>query len=88
VASYSVEIKSSVAKAIEKIDSRKTRERIVGRIHALAANPRPPGAKKLSGLNDRYRLREGDFRILYEIQDAILLVVVVKVADRKDVYRR
>jgi mRNA interferase RelE/StbE len=88
VASYKIKIKPSAAKQIENIDSRKMRERIVERIRALAVDPRPWGSKKLSSMSDRYRVREGDFRILYEIEDDNLLVVVVKVGDRKEVYRR
>jgi mRNA interferase RelE/StbE len=51
-------------------------------------NPRPPGVKKLSAITATYRIRQGDYRIIYEIEDDVLLVTVVKVADRKDVYRR
>ena len=60
--------------------------RILTRIEALADNPRPPGCEKLSGL-PRYRIRQGLYRIVYEIQDDVLLVLVVKVGHRRDVYR-
>ena len=59
------------------------REAITG----LAQNPRPPGSLKMHGGDDLYRIRVGDYRIIYEIRDAILLVVVVKIGDRRDIYR-
>jgi mRNA interferase RelE/StbE len=88
VASYSLLIKKSAAKELEAIAGRKDRERITQRILALADDPRPPGVEKLSGTNEKYRIRQGDFRILYEIQDAVLIVYVVRIGDRKEVYRR
>ena len=84
---YSIQIKPSAVKEIEAIDLKKTRQRIVERIQALADNPRPPGCEKLSGYRDRYRLREGQYRIVYSIEDKALLVYIVKVGDRKEVYR-
>ena len=60
---------------------------MVVKIRALADNPRPPGCEKLSG-EDKYRLRQGDYRILYEIVDADVIVVVVRIGNRRDVYRR
>lgn len=86
MASYSLRIKKSAIKEIEAIASKSDRIRIVERISSLAANPRPHGAKKLSG-RDRYRIRQGRYRILYSIEDAGLVVYVIKVGDRKDVYR-
>jgi mRNA interferase RelE/StbE len=85
VASYSLRIKRSAAKEIEALPL-KDRRRVVARIESLADNARPPGAEKLSG-EDKYRLRQGDYRILYEIVDAALVVTVVKVGNRRDVYR-
>jgi mRNA interferase RelE/StbE len=87
VASYKIVIKRSAAKELETIGGKKDRQRIVDRIRALADDPRPPGVEKLSG-KDKYRIRQGDYRILYEIEDDVLLVVVVKIGDRKEVYRR
>lgn len=58
------------------------------RIRKLAINPRPHGSKKLKGPSERYRVRQGNYRILYEIRDNVLMVTVVNVGDRKDVYRR
>ena len=84
---YSILIKPSAVKEIEAIPLKKDRRRIVERIGDLAENPRPPGCEKLSG-QDKYRLRQGRYRILYSIEDKDLLVCVVKVAHRKDVYRQ
>jgi len=64
----------------------KDRGRIIARIQALAEDPRPVGAEKLSG-QERYRVRQGDYRILYEIEDQILRIMVVKIGHRRDVYR-
>ena len=57
-------------------------------IDALAQNPRPLGVEKLTGEDNAYRLRVGDYRILYEVHDKVLLVLVVKVGHRRDVYRK
>jgi len=88
VADYKLVIKRSAAKEIESIGQKKTRKRIVQRIQELAENPRPIGCEKLSGRHPRYRIRQGPFRILYEFKDDELVVYVVKVADRRDVYKR
>lgn len=85
MASYSLEIKRSAAKELGQVPP-KDRGRIVGRIQALAQDPRPPGAEKLSG-QERYRVRQGDYRILYEIEDDVLRVMLVKIGHRRDVYR-
>ena len=61
---------------------------IIRRIEKLESNPRPPGCEKLKGADDLYRIRFGDYRIIYTINDKDLLVLVVKIADRIDVYRR
>lgn len=87
MARYRILIKPSAAKEIEGIPSKKDRRRIVERISELADRPRPPGCEKLSG-QDKYRLRQGRYRILYSIEDQDLVVYVVKVGHRKDVYRQ
>ena len=84
--SYNLLIRRSAAKEIEALPP-KDRRRVVEKIQALADNPRPPGCEKLSGA-DKYRLRQGDYRILYEIPDRDLIVTVVKVGHRRDVYYR
>jgi mRNA interferase RelE/StbE len=88
VARFRLVIKKSAAKELEKIPGKRDRQRLVERIAALAENPRPLGAEKLSGTRDKYRIRQGDYRVLYEIQDEVLTVYVVKVGHRKDVYRK
>ncbi len=85
MASYRLLIKPSAGKEIEAIP-KQDRRRIVAKILSLSRNPRPPGSEKLSG-HDRYRLRQGNYRILYQIQDLDLVVVVVTVGHRRDVYR-
>ncbi|TKB90248.1 MAG: type II toxin-antitoxin system RelE/ParE family toxin [Nitrospira sp.] len=67
------------------IDS--VQKRIVKRLKSLRENPRPQGVKKLAGEEDLYRIREGTYRIIYTIQDKELIVLVVKIGDRKEVYR-
>jgi mRNA interferase RelE/StbE len=87
VASYRVLIKPSAAREIEAVDQKKDRQRIVAGIRALADDPRPPGCEKLAGEDDRYRIRVGRYRVIYSVGDGELLVVVVRVGHRKDVYR-
>jgi len=85
VANYKVVIKPSAAKELERIP-RKERVRVAGRISALAEDPRPPGHQKLSG-QDRYRVRQGVYRVIYAIEDVVRIVRVVKVAHRREAYR-
>lgn len=86
MAKFRILIKPSAAKEIEKISRKTDRRRIVERIEALAIDPRPPGPQKLSG-NDRYRLRQGPYRIIYAIEDEELVIYVVKIGHRRDIYR-
>lgn len=83
---YKVLIKPSAVKDIEAIPRKKDRQNIILKIKRLSHDPRPPGCQKLSG-NDRYRLRHGQYRIIYAIEDKELVVYVVKVGHRKEVYR-
>jgi len=87
VASYRVLIKPSAAKEIEAVGQKEDRQRIVMRIQSLARDPRPFGSEKLSGREDLYRLRVGRYRVVYSVGDAELVVVIVRVGHRKDVYR-
>ena len=86
MAKYRILIKPSAVKEIEAISPKKDRQRLVDRISKLSDNPRPPGCEKLSG-QDKYRIRQGRYRIVYSIEDQDLIVYVVKVGHRKDVYR-
>ena len=88
MASYSLRIKASAGKEVERIEPKRMRRAIVDRIRGLAAEPRPPGCEKLSAAKGRYRVRQGSFRIVYEVRDHDRVVVVVAVAHRRDVYRR
>jgi mRNA interferase RelE/StbE len=87
VAKYKLLVKPSAAKEIETVGSKNDRQRIVGKIGGLAAQPRPSGAEKLAGYDYRYRVRQGNFRIAYLIDDSKLEVAIFKVGHRKDVYR-
>ena len=82
---YSVELKKSAAREVETLPLA-DRRRIVERIGRLSENPRPRGCEKLAG-GERYRVRQGDYRIVYSIEDALLVVWVVKVGHRRDAYR-
>jgi mRNA interferase RelE/StbE len=86
VANYSLFIKPSAVKEIESVP-KKDRPKIIERIRSLAIDPRPPGCEKLSG-RDKYRVRQGLFRILYTIKDSDLVVSVVRVGHRREVYRQ
>ena len=85
MASFKVTVKQAVAKDLRRIPKKEV-ARILKRIEALTVEPRPPGAEKLSG-QEKYRLRQGVYRIIYEIKEEELVVVVVKVGHRRDVYK-
>lgn len=82
---YAVELRPAAARALRKIDPQDV-PRLRGAIALLAEDPRPPGAKALQG-RPGYRVRVGRYRIIYTIDDGILLVVVVTVGQRQDVYK-
>jgi len=86
VARYKLRIKKSAAKELKAISRKADRKRIISRIESLADNPRPDGCEKLSG-SERYRIRQGPYRIVYAIEDEQLVVYVIKIGDRKSVYR-
>lgn len=86
MARFELFIKPSAVKELERIPSKRDRQRIATRIRRLADDPRPPGCQKLSG-RDRYRIRQGVYRIVYSIRDQQLIVVVIRVGHRKDIYR-
>jgi mRNA interferase RelE/StbE len=85
MARYELRVKPSVAKDLRGIPPADVR-RILARIEALRDDPRPPGAEKLSA-QERYRIRQGSYRILYTVADAALTVEMAKVGHRRDVYR-
>jgi len=86
VAKYEVFIKPSAVKELEGVGTKKDRQRIVARIRQLTENPRPSVFQKLSGA-DKYRIRCGNYRVVYLINDDELLVQVVKIGHRREVYR-
>ncbi|MEP6703039.1 MAG: type II toxin-antitoxin system RelE/ParE family toxin [Betaproteobacteria bacterium] len=87
MAEYRLLVKPSAAKEIESIGTKRDRQRIVARIQSLATEPRPPGCDKLAGLSALFRIRQGQYRIIYSIDDMNHIVVVIKVGHRGEVYR-
>ena len=87
MAEYKIFLKSSAAKEIEAVGSKEDRRRIVEKIAGLAVNPRSQKTEKLAGYDDRYRIRQGQYRIVYFIDDSRREVTIFKVGHRKDVYR-
>lgn len=87
MAGYRLLIKASAAKEIEAAATKADRQRVVERIQALAADPRVHGSEELAGYADRYRIRQGQYRIIYLIDDERREVTIFKVGHRRDVYR-
>lgn len=83
---YKIIIKPSAKRELKKL-ARPVQLKISRVIDALAADPRPLKAQKLQGLKDLYRIRAGDYRIIYQVQARRLLVLVVRIGHRRDVYR-
>jgi len=87
VAAYRLLIKASAGKELERLGTKSDRMRIVERIQALADDPRPHGCEKLAGYMDRFRVRQGNYRVVYLVDDQRREVTIFKVGDRKDIYR-
>ena len=85
--SYKIQIKPSASKELELVASKKDRQRIVSRIFSLADDPRPTGCEKSVAEEDKYRVRQGNYRIVYLINDKERVVVVTKIGHRREVYR-
>ncbi len=85
MASYRLLIKPSAVKELEALQL-KDRRRVVARLRGLSDQPRPPGCEKLTG-HDLYRVRQGNYRILYEVQDHDLTVAIIKIGHRREIYR-
>lgn len=83
---YRVELTPRAKRDLKSLASQ-IQSRLQPHIDALAENPRPHGVEKLAGEDDIYRIRVGAYRILYQIQDRILLVLVVRIAPRREAYR-
>ena len=84
---YKVTVKKSAAKALSKL-SKQMANRLIPAIKALGEEPRPVGCKKLQGEEDLWRIRVGDCRVVYSIEDTIMIVDVLQIAHRKDIYRK
>lgn len=85
MATYELQIRPSAVKELESLPGQH-RHRVIARIQLLAEDCRPPECQKLTG-GDRYRIRQGAFRVLYEVDDGARTVTVVKIGHRRDVYR-
>ncbi|NWF59562.1 MAG: type II toxin-antitoxin system RelE/ParE family toxin [Fischerella sp.] len=84
--SYQVELAPAAVRQVKKLPA-DIQQKVVAKLEELAVNPRPDGVVKLEGAEDLYRVRLSCYRIVYQIQDDLLLVTVVKVKHRRDVYR-
>ena len=84
---YRLLIKPSAGKELARLGNKADRQRIVQRIETLALDPRPHGSEKLAGYDDRYRIRQGDYRAVYLIDERRQEITIFKVGDRKDVYK-
>ena len=85
--SYRIEVAPAAVRQLRKLD-RGAQRRVQAAIELLASEPRPSGAKKLVGGDGEWRVRTGDYRIVYQIHDNVLLVLVVAVGHRRDIYER
>lgn len=83
---YSVVIEPAAWDAIMRLP-RRDQERVLTAIEGLEISPRPSGVKKLEGAHNLYRVRSGDYRIIYSIEDGQLVVIIIKVGNRRDVYK-
>lgn len=83
---YRIELSPAAVRDLADLDKPNQR-RIATKIESLKDAPRPSGVEKLAGANDLYRVRVGEYRIIYQIQDKVLLVLILKIGHRKDVYR-
>ena len=86
MARYRVDLTRTAAKQLDELPGR-DRRRVVAKIDALAQDPRPHGVEKLAGEEAAYRVRVGDYRIVYEIHDDVLRVIVIRIGHRREVYR-
>jgi mRNA interferase RelE/StbE len=87
VAVYSLSIKPSAAKELQSISDKVTLTRLIEKVKSLATQPRPSGSEKLAGRPNLYRVRQGNYRVIYSVDDEARVVDVVKVGRRKDAYR-
>jgi mRNA interferase RelE/StbE len=83
---YRIEFRPAAMRELAKLET-STRRRIAATLESLAQTPRPPGVEKLKGHDQRYRVRCGDYRIIYEIEDRVLIILVLRIGHRRQVYR-
>ncbi len=83
---YSIRISASAEKQLKKLP-RDDQKRVAAAIMALGENPHPPGVRKLSGYDDVFRIRVGNYRILFSVSEAEVIIIVLKIGHRRDVYR-
>jgi mRNA interferase RelE/StbE len=84
---YRIEWRPAAVKVLESLP-RDLARRIYARVSTLEANPRPLGCEKLAGADTEYRVRVGDYRIVYTVEDSVVLVLVLRIGHRREVYRR
>ena len=83
---YRIELTTQATKQVAALD-RLTLKRVAARIDALADEPRPPGARKLTANDNLYRIRVGDFRVIYRVLDRLILVTIIRIGHRRAIYR-
>lgn len=83
---YAIEYSTSAAKELSKLDNH-IRRRIISAIDSLARTPVPPGAIMMQGASGAYRMRVGSYRVIYEVHHDVLVVLIIKIGDRKEVYK-
>lgn len=82
---YRIEVTPRALKDLKALPTRE-RQRVADQIDALMINPRPQGCKKLKSREDFYRIRVGDYRVVYRVEDKVLLILIVRIGDRKEIY--
>ena len=85
--SYTVDFSKKAEKYLRAVSDKSLYRRFRSALDSLSANPRPPDCTKLQGASDLYRIRVGDYRIIYQIQDDVLLVLVIEIGHRREIYR-
>ena len=83
---YAVSFRRSAEKDLHRLDATVQR-RVIKAVEGLASSPRPSGCKKLQGSEDTYRIRVGDYRVIYSVDDSILIVAIERIRHRREVYR-
>ncbi|MBI3820265.1 MAG: type II toxin-antitoxin system RelE/ParE family toxin [Planctomycetes bacterium] len=84
---YKLFLKPSAGREIEELPTKTDRARVIARLETLAADPRPPGSEKLAGRDGFFRVRQGNYRVIYEVDDTAREITIIKVGHRRDAYR-